>query len=517
MNLIDRIVMAIDPKKGIERYHARKKIEILNTGYSNHGASTTKKTMIGWQSAGGGVKKDIYKNRKKLVERSRDLYMGVATATGALKTINTNVIGSGLRLKAAIDNETIGISDEEAEKVENLIEREFDLWANDKIDNLGIMNFYQLQELVFLTVLMNGECFIKLNYFETPKQPYNLKLEVLEPDRVYTPNSLLSDKSVVEGVKIDKNGRIEGYYISSEHPLDAAGLVTEKYIKTYGNENQRNLIHLLFTERPEQIRGIPILSSVIEPLRQLGNYTEAELTAAVISGLYAVFIESDANNIEGADTGELESVRNDLLVDSEDDTTIELAPGMVVGLNPGEKANTANPGRPNTNFDPFVTSILRQIGSALEVPYELLIKNFTSSYSASRAALLEAWKMFRKRREWFAANFTQIVYEEWLNEAFLLGRIDLKNYGTDILIDKAWSKSQWNGPSQGQIDPLKEANAAVIRINNGLSTRTRETAELNGGDFELNVGMLAKENKLFEKKGVVINAETTEILESSEE
>ena len=144
MNLIDRIVMAIDPKKGIERYHARKKIEILNTGYSNHGASTTKKTMIGWQSTGGGVKKDIYKNRKKLVERSRDLYMGVATATGALKTINTNVIGSGLRLKAAIDNETIGISDEEVEKVENLIEREFDLWANDKIDNLGIMNFLSI-------------------------------------------------------------------------------------------------------------------------------------------------------------------------------------------------------------------------------------------------------------------------------------------------------------------------------------------------------------------------------------
>lgn len=66
MNLIDKIVMAIDPKKGIERYHARKKIEILNTGYSNHGASTTKKTMIGWQSAGGGVKKIFIKIEKNL-------------------------------------------------------------------------------------------------------------------------------------------------------------------------------------------------------------------------------------------------------------------------------------------------------------------------------------------------------------------------------------------------------------------------------------------------------------------
>lgn len=517
MNIIDRTVAFFNPRKGLERLRVRKKLEILNTGYSNHGASITKKSMIGWQSTGGGVKKDIYKNRKKLVERSRDLYMGVATAAGALKTINTNVIGSGLRLKAAIDNETIGISDEEAEKMENLIEKEFNLWANDKIDNLGTMNFYQLQELVFLTVLLNGECFIKLNYFETPKQPYSLKLEILEPDRVYTPNNMLSDKTVVEGVKIDNYGRIDGYYISSEHPLDATGSVTEKYIKVYGSEDQKNIIHLLFTERPEQVRGIPILSPVIESLRQLGVYTEAELTAAVISGLYAVFIESDTENTSSADIGELEAVRNDLLVDDQDETTIELAPGMVVGLNPGEKANTANPGRPNTNFDPFVTSILRQIGSALEVPYELLIKHFTASYSASRAALLEAWKMFRKRREWFVDNFTQPVYEEWLNEAYLLGRVELKNYGTDILIDKAWSKSQWNGPSQGQIDPLKEANAAVIRINNGLSTRTRETAELNGGDFEQNIGILAKENKLLAVKGVGINAQTTEILESDEE
>ena len=95
--------------------------------------------------------------------------------------------------------------------------------------------------------------------------------------------------------------------------------------------------------------------------------------------------------------------------------------------------------------------------------------------------------------------------------------LELKNYGTDFLIDKAWCGSQWNGPSQGQIDPLKEANAAVIRINNGLSTRTRETAELNGGDFEQNVRILAKENKLLTEKGVAINAQTIEVLESGEE
>ena len=218
MNFIDKLITVFNPEKGLKRFQARRKLEILNTGYSNHGASTTKKSMLGWQSAGGGVKKDIYKNRKKLIERSRDLYMGTSVATGALKTINTNVVGSGLKLKAAIDSETIGISDDEATKVEELIEKEFELWSKDKIDNLGTMNFYQVQELVFLTVLLNGECFIKLNYFETPKNPYSLKLEILEPDRIYTPNNMLSNKHfkitprIGEYYLLDK---IQGYLTDS--------------------------------------------------------------------------------------------------------------------------------------------------------------------------------------------------------------------------------------------------------------------------------------------------------------
>ena len=514
MNLLDKFIGVINPETALKRQHARQKLNILNTGYSNHGASTTKKSMIGWNSTAGGVKKDIYLNKKKLVERSRDLYMGNPITAGVLKTINSNTIGSGLRLKSTINYDTIGISEENAEEIETRIEREFNLWATDKIDNQGILNFYQLQDLVFLTVLLNGECFIKLNYFETPRNPYNLKLQIIEPDRVATPSDKLNDAFVVEGISLDNNGRIKGYNVLSQHPLDGLGNMVSQYVPAFGNENQRNMIHLLFVERPEQIRGIPLLAPVIESLKMLDRYTEAELMAAVVSGLYAVFIETDDNG-SGADIGEHQVVDDEDLIDADDDNTVELAPGIVIGLRPGEKANTANPGRPNSGFDPFVTSILRQVGSALEVPYELLVKHFTASYSASRAALLEAWKMFRKRRDWFAANFTQIVYEEWLNEAYLLGRVELKGYTDDPLLNKAWSSAQWNGPSQGQIDPLKEAKASVLKIDNGLSTRSRETVELNGGDFEQNIRIMAKENKVLKDKGVTFNGQTDNASDNS--
>ena len=92
-------------------------------------------------------------------------------------------------------------------------------------------------------------------------------------------------------------------------------------------------------------------------------------------------------------------------------------------LNPGEKIEIADAKRPSSNFDAFVTSLAKYVGAALEIPMEVLMKSFMSSYSASRAALLEAWKAFRMKRAWIAADFCQPVYELFLSEAIAKGRL----------------------------------------------------------------------------------------------
>ena len=103
MNLIDRAVAAVSPERGLRRAAARQGLELINSGYGNYGASTTKKSMRGWQFAGGDAKSDIEDNLKTLRERSRDAYMGVPIATGALKTMRTNVVAGGLTPSPQID------------------------------------------------------------------------------------------------------------------------------------------------------------------------------------------------------------------------------------------------------------------------------------------------------------------------------------------------------------------------------------------------------------------------------
>ena len=138
-------------------------------------------------------------------------------------------------------------------------------------------------------------------------------------------------------------------------------------------------------------------------------------------------------------------------------------------------------------------AICQQIGAALEIPYELLVKRFTSSYTASRGALEEAWKMFRMYRTWLATDFCQPIYEEWLSEAVAKGRISAPGFFSDPLRRKAYCRAQWNGPARGLLNPVQEVNAAATRVENGFSTRSNETMEMAGGDFFTNCEQLRQE------------------------
>ena len=111
------------------------------------------------------------------------------------------------------------------------------------------------------------------------------------------------------------------------------------------------------------------------------------------------------------------------------------------------------------------------------------MKIFGNSYSASRASLLEAWKMFRMRRTWFSQEFCQPVYEEWLAEAVASGRINAPGFFADPAVRAAWCGADWYGPAPGQINPQDEAQAAKIRIDEELSTREKEAAEISGMDW----------------------------------
>ena len=246
------------------------------------------------------------------------------------------------------------------------------------------------------------------------------------------------------------------------------------------------------SERPEQFRGVPYLAQVIEPLLQMRRYTEAEIMSALVQSFFTAFITTEAiqndipmNEPLSGDVGEV----------SDDENEYEMGAGTINVLKAGEDVKFGAPTHPNSGFDVFMRSLSEQVGAALEVPADLLLKSFNSSYSASRAALLEAWKAFKMRREWLTNDLCRPVYEIWLTEAVARGRISAPAFFTDPLIRQAYLGSEWIGAPAGQLDPTKEITAAVMAIENGLSTREAETIKLNGGQYTANIDRLLTENE----------------------
>lgn len=503
----------IAPKWSLERARAKFNLKMVNqlmsgTGYAHHGASYSKNAYVSWSYDSGNADDDIIDSLDTLRQRSRDLYMGSALAAGALKTIRTNVVGSGLMLVPKIDSSFLGLSAEETEAwTENTL-REWRIWAESTAcDAEKTKDFYQIQSLVVLSAIMSGDVFVAMPLGETSiTNPYALKLYLIEADRVCNPfgATINLDRNVAGGVEIDEYGAPTHYFIADRNPDSLARKIKSSSVKwqrvpVFGAKSgRRNVLHVMAdVERPAQRRGVPLIAPVIESLKQINRYTQAELTAAVVTSMFTVFIKHNSMDTSGLGAGFMPEEER---IDASKDYA--LGSGSVVSLGTDESIETADPKRPNSNFEAFIQAICRQLGSALEIPYELLIKHFTASYSASRASLLEAWKMFRMRRQWLVSSFCQPVYEEWLEGAILSGRIQARGFFNDPATRQAWCGADWYGDAQGQLDPLKEVSAAKMRIDESLSTRERETAELTGQTFKTVAVTRGTEEKLLREMNI---------------
>ncbi len=415
---------------------------------------------------------------------SRELVATNPIATGAIGTNINRVVGTGLQPVFQPDVTVLGWSEDQATAWSAQVAREFSLWADSTdCDWEGQQNFFERQALVLGSRLTSGDCFSLLPDAQaaTPLQPYRLRLQLLEADRVGNPSGSTDTDTVVAGVKrMAGTGQAE-YHVYARHP-GGTSLKGDRFAGTWytaiGRSGRRRILHHFRPTRPEQTRGVPYLAPVIQTIRDLGRFTEAEITAAIINSFFTTFIETEGGAgpapVFGVQAGQGSGAAGD---------EIQLAPGAVIGLIKGEKISVADPKRPNPNAEGFILGMLKLIGMGLGIPFEVLLKQFNSSFSASKAALLDAWMHFRTERSWLVNSFCQPVVETWLAEAVAIGRISAPGFFADPLMRWAYTRCAWHGDSQGSINPKDEVEAYTAAIEQRLMTRERAEWELFGSDY----------------------------------
>ncbi|HEY8732267.1 MAG TPA: phage portal protein [Candidatus Limnocylindria bacterium] len=516
LSRLDRAIATVAPRYALKRYEQRVRLEAASRFFGPgqySGARIDRPATKNWTPRLGGPNSDSAPDLPALRARSADLVRNTPLATGAVHTIVTTSVGTGLRSNSRIDRELLGLSDETADAWERKADRIFDWWAESKAcDIAGRFTFYQLQDLALRTTVERGDAFAIRRFVERPGDLLATKLQLIEGDRVSTPLGQLETEALFLGVEMDADGRHTRYWVRDADPGDYNFRQAWSWIPVdvYGKESgERRALQIARPTRLGQIRGVPLLAPVIEHLKQLDRFTEAELMAAVVSAFFTVFIKTPD---EGAGLMPDMTPTNQTAKANLDPRQVNMGVGAVVGLEPGEEPVFANPMRPNTAFDPFVLSILRQVGVALELPFEFLVKHFTASYSASRAAILEAWRSVMTRRSWLVSDFCQPCREWVITEAVLRGYLVAPGFFDDPLVRAAYCRAEWTGPAMGQLNPVDEATAAEKRINLGVSTLAEETAQLTGGDWERKHAQRVKEHRVRVAAGLepeVLGVKTT--------
>ena len=397
-----------------------------------------------------------------ITARARYLIRNNGYAANAIESWAGNVVGAGIK-----PSSLIGDADLKA-----LVQKLWLSWT-DESDAEGFTDFYGQQRRAAREVFIAGEVFFRFR----PRRPEDgltvpLQLQMIPSEMLpLTRTEVLPYGNVIrQGIEFDRIGRRVAYHFLRRHPGDSTdpGLVGET-VRVPASE----VIHIMDPVDAGQLRGVSRFAPAIVKLFLLDQYDDAELDRKKVAAMYALFVTTPA-------PGEPFDMAEETGADGE--RTMDVQPGQVVMLEPGEEIQTSAPADVGGSYEAFQYRTLLQISAALGVPYAYLSNDMLkANYSNSRLALLE----FRRRVEaWqhsvMVYQLCRAVWRRWMDVAVMSGALAIPDYETrrGECLACSWLPPRWEW-----VDPLKDARAEIEQIEAGLKSRTQAIAE-RGFDAE---------------------------------
>ena len=496
-NLLEKTIAFFAPSWARKRTEERLKTKAFDSVY-RAGSRTSRKMR---KYTPYLSPQDISQGERDTIQaRAQDAYDNQELAKAAVKRVRNSSVGVGLRVQSKPLIDFLGWSREQGEDTARLIEREFSFWSNSvECDVERESKFSEIQAIAQICSLVAGDVLVNTAFIRRNGSPYGTKVQLIDAARLRNKNYSPNSASLNNGVVLDSLGAPLAYHILQAHPSDNAQFAkrnTWATLRAFGVATGIQRAWLVHEkERAGQKRGVSFLAPILEKLVELDRYSEAEISAAVIAACQTLNVFVDDPNQAGTPSMGTETAAE------QERNEVTIAPGAINTFNANDRIEAFNPGRPNINYDPFVLSIYKQIGAALGLPMEFMILHFQSSYSASRAAILQAWEQIKIHRKIMVDKFCQPIYEIFIDELVASGVLKIANY-SDFRVRAAVTRASWEGPAMAALDPVKQANASRILIETGISTRQIESEKIGNGDIADITAQLGQERRGREAEGL---------------
>lgn len=505
----------------------------LAIGGAFDGASQVDRALAMWAPPLQSADAEMLGEKDMLDARVRDMRRNDGYVQTGQALHRDHIVGAIYMLNATPDIIVLGLDEKWAEDFQQETEAKFMLDAesdNNWFDASRTNTLTGMIRLAVGVIATGGEYLATAEWIkarEDSRRPFKTTVQAIDSDRLSTPYNLQGTNSRIRnGVQLDRRNAPIGYHIRKGHQSDFDhydDMMTWDYVPIRTPWGRQQVLHIKEQMRIDQTRGYSDMVAGLKETFIAKKFRDVTLQQAVLSASFAASIESDLPSAEvfsqmgaggadfdpgGAAVAYAAQYLDGIARFSDGAKNMAMNGLKIPHFFPGTKLQLKQIGAPAGMGMEFEQSILRYLSAILGVSYEELSHDYSkTNYSSAKAGQATTYRFMQSRKKAGADKVANFVYLLWLEEMIDAGQLECMKSSRvpnfyEPRMKEAYGKAEWIGAARGQIDELKETQAATLRIKFGLSTREDELARL-GKDWRKVFAQLEREQKVAKDRNLV--------------
>jgi len=476
---IDGVVEAVSPTWAAERVAARRAVERARS-FAGGGIDRGNARWLPSAESGDSPRVDEIQRCR---QRAWDLYRNNPHAAKLVRTIVSQVVGTGLKPESLAVNEDGTPHNAFRERAKELYRR-WDRQADVKgRPGAGGVTFGEMTAQALRESILTGEClarrrFMRLDDSRNAGLVIPLRLEMIEAERVpedggpFTPGTDIPGHQVFRGIEYDADSNRAAYHVMRTHPNDPRTAGYGDTVPVPADE----MVHLYVQERPSQSRGWSWFARALLDLRDVADYQYNELMSSALAACVTLSIKRTAASQGVGALPSLAPPVGSANSDADGNAMTRMQPGMIFH---DVDVQGFNPQRPNSTAEGFINHLLRGVATGLPgVKASSVTGDYReSSFSSERSADNDCWRETEMVQDWLAAHFCQPVWESvveaGVRAGFFVDVVDQEEFLADT---QRFVGANWHGPVARSINPADDEQASALAIRNCTSSPQAEAA-----------------------------------------